>query len=198
MDKSRHSPQFVPLTCSCGLGNGMFLPSPAPFDLTDERRRFFGAHLDTHSVSLRKALVCKNQMKERAFKSTQKSHLISSPFPPQPSLSWVQGAGRLRGNRAWNAEVSSDPGMGSVTGAVTPRYSEAPKKNALRTQNFGFSHPFYRRAATFTNPTQTEAHLSQQSGPDKHKTLNYCSQKCFSLTVSFQTESKALQRPHAG
>lgn len=147
MDKSRHSPQFAPLTCSCGLGNGMFLPSPAPFDLTDERRRFFGAHLDSHRVSLRKALVCKNQMKERAFKSTQKSHLISSPFPPQHS----SGAGRLRGNRAWNAESALTQEWDQSQGLSLPDIQRHQKKCPEDTKLW-LQPPFLQESSNFHQP----------------------------------------------
>ena len=100
----------------------MYLPLSAPFDLTDDRSDFFQKLLErtlTHTGSLhrvtKKALVCKATTR----KQKQPLNLHSNTeirfnflfFSRHDSLRWVQGAGRLRGNRSRYAEVSYDPGM---------------------------------------------------------------------------------------
>lgn len=101
----------------------------------DDRRDLYQELLEsplTPTGSLRRAtrksfgLPSSQGGTEAAFKTLHSNrettfHFLFLPLPtpfPHHSLRWVQGAGRLRGNRSRYAEVSYEAGMGLVTGAA--------------------------------------------------------------------------------
>lgn len=135
----------------------MYLARSAPFDLPDDRSEFFRSCWSSawHTLGpftgwLRKPWYCKaTPQKQKQPLNLQSNRGIAFNFllfPPRHSLSSVQGAGRLRGNRPRYAEVSYDPGTWLVTGAARVSLGDIQrqKKNTLRTQISGFIHPLYR------------------------------------------------------